>query len=119
MLESGAGSDVTLKTRDNQEIPAHRVLLSMQNTVFAAMFPTDMTEKREGVVTLPDISSGGLKILLKFLYTGELDDKWGYFYDEIVNALTLVKLSCLKLGKWWQAFQTRRIARYENCKEED
>lgn len=97
MLESGERSDVTFVTRDEQRVPAHRLILSMHSAVFAAMFAAEMKEKTDGVVELVDMGGDALKILLKFVYTGELDDKWGQFYGEIVNAAD-------KVGKFAVAF---------------
>lgn len=89
-LESGERSDVTFVTRDDQRIAAHRLILSMQSAVFTAMFDAEMKEKTDGIVKLVDLGGDGLKILLKFLYTGELEETWDKFYEEIVNAANKV-----------------------------
>ncbi|XP_021967243.1 uncharacterized protein LOC110862357 isoform X1 [Folsomia candida] len=95
MLESGERSDVTFVTRDEQRVPAHRLILSMHSAVFAAMFAAEMKEKTDGVVELVDMGGDALKILLKFVYIGELDDKWGQFYGEIINAAEKYQLTSL------------------------
>lgn len=78
MLENrDKGADVSFVTSDGQEIVAHRNILSAQSDVFKTMLATDMTEKMTGVVQLVDVTGAGLKICFKFLYTGELDEKWG------------------------------------------
>lgn len=61
LLESGDRADVTFETRDDQRIAAHRLILSMQSSVFAAMFATEMKEKTEGVVKLDDMGATGSK----------------------------------------------------------
>lgn len=90
LLESGDRADVTFETKDDQRIAAHKFILSMQSNVFAAMFATEMKEKTEGVVKLDDMGGDGLKVFLKFVYTGELDEKWNEFYDEVVYAANKV-----------------------------
>ncbi len=96
MLESGESSDMTFQTKDDQVVAAHRFVLIMQSTVFAAMFATEMKEKTDGVVKLTDMGADGLKIFLKFLYCGELDDKWIEFYEEIINAAVKVDNMIMK-----------------------
>ncbi|XP_021967240.1 speckle-type POZ protein [Folsomia candida] len=95
MLESGEWSDVTFMTRDGQRVVAHRLILSMHSAVFAAMFAAEMKEKTDGVVNLVDMGGDALKILLKFVYTDEMDEKWGQFYGEIVNAADKYQLTSL------------------------
>ncbi|XP_021943376.2 BTB/POZ domain-containing protein At1g21780 [Folsomia candida] len=95
MLDTGLESDVTFVTRDDQRISAHKCILSMHSTVFAAMFAAEMKEKTDGVVKLVDMGGEGLKILLKFLYTGELENTWGKFYQEIVNAANKYQITQL------------------------
>ncbi|OXA61827.1 speckle-type POZ protein [Folsomia candida] len=94
-LESGERSDVTFVTRDDQRIAAHRLILSMQSAVFTAMFDAEMKEKTDGIVKLVDLGGDGLKILLKFLYTGELEETWDKFYEEIVNAANKYQIKSL------------------------
>ncbi|XP_021966434.1 uncharacterized protein LOC110861610 [Folsomia candida] len=116
MLETGVGSDVTFETRDGQRIEAHTCILTMQSAVFAAMFAAtcEMKEKTDGVVKLVDMGGEGLKILLKFLYSGILDKTWGKFYEEIVNAANKYQITrliaiCDKL--------LPTVVSWENCVE--
>ncbi|OXA46535.1 Speckle-type POZ protein [Folsomia candida] len=82
--------------------------------MIAAMFATEMKEKTDGVVKLNDMGAKGLKIFLKFLYSGELDDKWSEFYSEIINAASKYQINRL-LGTCENLLPT--LVSWENCVE--
>ncbi|XP_058803698.1 speckle-type POZ protein-like [Phymastichus coffea] len=63
-------SDVRL-TVQNREIFAHKLVLSANSAVFAAMFQHKMLENEENIVKIDDISYNTLNVLLHFIYTGE------------------------------------------------
>lgn len=44
--------------------------------MFRAMFNTDMLESKTGRVKTPEISSGAMRIILHFIYTGKLHLNW-------------------------------------------
>ncbi len=71
MLKSGESSDMTFQTKDDQVVAAHRFVLIMQSTVFAAMFATEMKEKTDGVVKLTDMGADGLKIFYNSMWIGK------------------------------------------------
>ncbi|XP_021959855.2 speckle-type POZ protein-like [Folsomia candida] len=79
-------ADVTITTSDGQVITAHRNILSAHSEVFKAMFATEMEEKNQGVVKLKEFSGEGFKIVLKFLYTGQLDESWGEHCGAVLGA---------------------------------
>ena len=67
--------DVTLivGTEDSrQEIKANKFMLVARSPVFACMFNTEMKEKGNGTVEIPDIHPVVCKEMLSFMYTGRL-----------------------------------------------
>lgn len=86
MLQEGAASTITLRAKNGKEFVVNKAILAAHSPVFAAMFSTDMKEKKDGVVAIDDIGEGGLKMFLLYLFTGEVDNNWGDHYDEVINA---------------------------------
>ncbi|UYV73261.1 SPOPL [Cordylochernes scorpioides] len=70
LLESKELSDVVLKADNNQEIHAHKAILSARSSVFAAMFRNDMKENKENTVDLSHIKYEVLVEVVKYIYTG-------------------------------------------------
>lgn len=70
-LKSTKSSDVVFNIED-EEISACKVILSSQSDVFAAMFDSDMTEKKTNSVSLRDIEPAIFKLLVRYMYTGKL-----------------------------------------------
>lgn len=64
--------DVTLKSSEGEAFRAHRQLLAMRSPVFKAMFYGSMSEAQSGLACI-SASSAGLRHLLHFMYTDELD----------------------------------------------
>ena len=67
--------DVTLivGTEDSrQEIKANKFMLVARSPVFARMFNTEMKEKGNGTVEIPDIHPAVCEEMLSFMYTGRL-----------------------------------------------
>lgn len=69
LLQKGNFSDVVL-TDGSNEIPAHRLILSLRSSVFAKMLEIQMKENRENLITIKDIHFDVLKEFLHFIYTG-------------------------------------------------
>ncbi|XP_021966395.2 BTB/POZ domain-containing protein At1g21780 [Folsomia candida] len=86
MLRDGIGSDVTLLSKDNQLINAHKCILSNKSSVFKTKFSTQMIEKEIELVEMVDMGSEALNIFLKFCYTGEIEENWGDFYEDVISA---------------------------------
>lgn len=61
--------DVILYVKE-KEFKAHRVILAARSPVFAAMFKHDTSEKRTGVVNIPDCDPDSFRWFLQFLYSG-------------------------------------------------
>ena len=64
--------DVLLKAGGN-EIPAHRVVLASSSRYFLAMFTGELSESRQTVVTMREIDSHALELLVQYVYTAEIE----------------------------------------------
>lgn len=64
--------DVLLKAGGN-EIPAHRVVLASSSPYFLAMFTGELSESRQTVVTMREIDSHALELLVQYVYTAEIE----------------------------------------------
>lgn len=58
-----------------EEIPAHKLIISARSKVFAAMFDSDMIEKKTGRVEIVDVEPAIFKKLLRFIYCGKVESK--------------------------------------------
>ena len=66
-------SDVTLVVQE-KEYYAHKVILSARSPIFKAMFSHKMRENRQNKVAITDIEPTHMEIILKYLYTDEIED---------------------------------------------
>ena len=64
--------DVVLKA-GTLELAAHKVVLASASPYFFAMFTGEMSESRQNVVTLREIDSAALELLVDFAYTAEIE----------------------------------------------
>ena len=64
--------DVLLKAAGS-EIPAHRVVLASSSPYFFAMFTGELSESRQTVVTMREIDSRALELLVQYVYTAEIE----------------------------------------------
>ena len=65
--------DITLITKDVQELKAHRNILSAASPFFCKLLQSDMKENREGIVRLEEISGSVMEDVLEFIYTGTVE----------------------------------------------
>ncbi|KAL7298622.1 hypothetical protein TKK_0008390 [Trichogramma kaykai] len=65
-------SDVKLIVEE-EEIPAHKIVLAAVSPVFRAMFTHDMLENEENFVKITDTTENIVTAMLRFIYTGKLD----------------------------------------------
>ncbi|XP_022810562.1 kelch-like protein 2 [Stylophora pistillata] len=65
--------DITLITKDDQELKAHRNVLSAASPFFCKLLQSDMKENREGVVRFEEISESIMEDVLEFIYTGTVE----------------------------------------------
>jgi len=66
-------TDVIIETK-NSELPAHKFILSARSSVFRAMFSHSFREASEGRVALTEYDGALVEELLRFLYTGRVQD---------------------------------------------
>lgn len=72
----------------NHRIPAHRIVLSASSEYFAAMFMGSLRESNENEITLVDVQSEPLKVLIQYCYTGTIELRED-------NVETLLATACL------------------------
>ena len=65
--------DITLITKDDQELMAHRNILSAASPFFRKLLQSDMKENREGIVRFEEISGSVMEDVLEFIYTGTVE----------------------------------------------
>ena len=71
--KQGHLSDITLITKDDQELKAHRNILSAASPFFYKLLQSDMKENREGIVRFEEISGSVMEDVLEFIYTGTVE----------------------------------------------
>ncbi|XP_001606154.1 speckle-type POZ protein B-like [Nasonia vitripennis] len=75
LIELERFSDVCLIVVDEAvRLPAHRNVLAARSPVFAAMFEHDMRESQDGTVQIYDFDAETIRAMLRYIYTGRLDD---------------------------------------------
>ncbi|CAK9058861.1 unnamed protein product [Durusdinium trenchii] len=72
LLQSGSMADVALKV-GSEEIQAHSIILGARSPVFERMFSCPMKEKKDKEVHIQDLEAAPVKALVKYLYTGVVD----------------------------------------------
>ena len=65
--------DLTLITKDDQELMAHKNILSAASPFFHKLLQSDMKENREGIVRFEEISGSAMEDVLEFIYTGTVE----------------------------------------------
>ena len=56
----------------NNSFPAHRLVLGCFSRFFERLFESPMKEQYEGVVTLKDLNDEAVKVLIDYMYTGNI-----------------------------------------------
>ena len=59
---------------EEEEMRAHKIMLSTRSAVFRALLHAPMREGAEGVVTLEDVRAPVFRALLHFVYTDSLPE---------------------------------------------
>ena len=72
VLEDSSTHDVTFKTSDGGSVSSHRVIVAAGSPVFHAMLYGNMKESSQKEIELPNVDTETLKMLLFFLYTGQV-----------------------------------------------
>ncbi|XP_014235421.2 uncharacterized protein LOC106658114 [Trichogramma pretiosum] len=88
-------SDVKLIVEE-QEIPAHKIVLSAASPVFKAMFTHDMLENQSNTVEIADIPHTNLTEMLRYIYTGEIEIKEAGSIIELLEVADKYQVDCLK-----------------------
>lgn len=65
--------DTTLHL-ENKEFKAHKIILAARSPVFAAMFKHETSEKKFGIINIPDCDTDSFQEFLEFLYCAKLQN---------------------------------------------
>jgi BTB/POZ domain len=74
LLCNGEFSDFTFVCSDEEKIPAHKCILSIQCPIFAAMLRATMNEKKSNEAVIKDIDSETMTELLRFIYSRKVNE---------------------------------------------
>lgn len=86
--------ELNVDTEDYEQIPAHKILLSIGSPVFETMFYGSLKEKSE--IPIVDASAAAFKVFLSFFYLSEITLDPDYL-AEVTNLCKKYELSdCLK-----------------------
>ena len=92
-------------------LPVHKVVLIACSDYFLAMMTSNMKECRENEVELKGISANGLKIIVDFLYTGEISLTLQNVEDVLLRHHTYKFM----MPHNYAAHTSRRPSPYKNC----
>lgn len=81
----GANNWVAAQVED-EELPAHSIILTARSPVFRALLNSDMREVQEGVITIEDIRPQVFNAMLHFIYKDAL--------PEVPSPLPVLMLYC-------------------------
>ena len=100
LLENGLFSDMALKIGD-KKIPVHKAILASRSPVFAAMFQHDLKETKQGYVAITDLELDILEEMLKFIYTGKVENL-DTMADSLLAAADKVSIFSLYSFYFWR-----------------
>lgn len=72
LLETDKFVDCILKIED-KEFPCHRLVLAASSPFFKAMFLSDLEESKKREIVLRDVEPGIMGMILRYLYTSDID----------------------------------------------
>ncbi|XP_068197197.1 kelch-like protein 40a [Antennarius striatus] len=72
LLENDKFVDCVLKVQD-REFPCHRLVLAASSPFFKAMFLSDLEESRKREIVLKDVEPDVLGMVLRYLYTSDIN----------------------------------------------
>ena len=87
-------TDVTLVSSNNQEVSAHRFILSARSSVFKKLFETQSVGIGEPIKESIDASTEALQAMIKYLYTDNLDGN--AINEDLMNLADKYGLSQMK-----------------------
>ncbi|KAJ8675662.1 hypothetical protein QAD02_011448 [Eretmocerus hayati] len=73
LIDNDEFSDVVLEM-ENKKLYAHKSILANKSQVFTAMFTHSMKEKEQDLVEIEDVSYDVMKELLRYIYSGKVND---------------------------------------------
>ena len=89
-------SDVQLKVED-KVLYAHKIVLASKSPFFSAMFKHNMLENIENVVCIKDVSHNVLKEVIRFMYSGRIENLDNLAFDLLTAAEQFVLLDLKKM----------------------
>lgn len=95
LLNSGNHSDLVITCPYNvtdgsacwKEFNVHKCILTAKSSVFDAMFNHDMTEHRDKVIKITDISARIMKLMLRFVYSQDTSILQNLSYNDVLYLL--------------------------------
>ncbi|KAM9322697.1 kelch-like protein 40a [Pholidichthys leucotaenia] len=72
LLENDRFVDCVLKVKD-KEFPCHRLVLAASSPFFKAMFLSKLEESKKREIVLKDVEPGVMGMILRYLYTSDID----------------------------------------------
>lgn len=72
LLENEKFVDCILKIKD-KEFPCHRLVLAASSPFFKAMFLSDLEESKKREIVLRDVEPGVMGMILRYLYTSDIN----------------------------------------------
>lgn len=87
--------DVKFLLGEDVVLPAHKAILAVRSPVFAAMFEHDMQESKENTVKIVDIRQEVFEEMLRFIYTGCVE-QLELMASDLLIAAEKYALECLK-----------------------
>ncbi|KAG8200572.1 hypothetical protein JTE90_000644 [Oedothorax gibbosus] len=95
LMDNDDLKDFVLKCA-GEEIRVHKCILAARSPVFATMFKSDMAEAQVNSVDIVDVEPGILRKLLKFTYSGQIDDFTNKEAGDLLYAANKYQLDILK-----------------------
>ena len=95
LYDSGNDSDVKLIV-DGHEFKAHKTILMARSEVFAKMFASGMNESQTNIIEITDIEPTIIDIMLRFIYTGKVDQVKAEDWPLLMLAADKYQLNGLK-----------------------
>ena len=98
MRDARVFSDFKISIKD-ESIPCHRLVLSIHSAMLKAMLTSDMAEAAKHSVKLDHIDMGVMKVILDYMYAGQVS-----FQVEQLSNMIIARLSRLTLNSWVRCF---------------
>merc|ERR1712179_773372 len=84
ILSTGSCSDILLVCGE-ENFPCHKSILAARSDVFETMFKhTEFKENKEGIIEINDMEVKIMKLMLKFIYTNDLETE---IPEELIDLL--------------------------------